>query len=147
MSTITFRTMVEADVPYIKSTFLRSHRNSAFTNFTSDPEYFKFFSPLFENLMFKEGVTVGLAVNPKDSNHIYAWCVWEQLGPVQVLHYVYTKASYRKLDIASALLIAAGFDTDKPFFYTLLSRDGGSLRREFKQAAYNPFILLQAKES
>lgn len=147
MSDVTFRVMVDGDLPYIKSTFLRSFRNSAFTNYVSNQDYFDFFSPLFEDLLYSDNIVVGLAVNPKDASHIYAWCAVEKRGPVQILHYVYTKMSYRKFDIASGLLEAVGFKLDDPFFYTLLSRDADSLRRQHNQAVYNPFLILEAKKS
>lgn len=147
MNDISFREMNASDIPYIKSTFLRSFRNSSFTNLTSNKSYFGFFSPLFEELILSPNTVVGLAVNPEDESHIYAWCVWEKQGPVQILHYVYTKTSYRKFGIAEDLLKATGFNLGEPFFYTLFSRDCDSLRRHYKQAVYNPFLLLQAKNS
>ena len=147
MSNVKYRDMIEADIPYIKSTFLQSFRKSPSTKYTSNTTYFGFFSPLFDHLLDKAGVIVKLAVNPEDVNHIYAWCVYEIVGPTQVLHYVYTKFAYRNFDIATSLLFAAEFKLHEPFFYTLFSRDAYKLRKKYENAVHNPFILLSMKES
>lgn len=147
MTDIKFRGMTDKDIPYIKSTFLRSYRNSSFTKHISNQDYFSFFSPLFEDLMVKDNVLIALAVNPDNTDHIYSWCAVEKRGPIQILHYVYTKVSYRKFDIASSLLLATGFSLCSPFFYTFLSRDADTLRKHYIHSVYNPFLNLQAKVS
>jgi len=146
-SDVAYRDMVDGDIPYIKSTFLRSFRNSPMANLTSNSAYYDFFSPLFEDIMMREDTIVHLAVSPRDSNHIYAWCVWEKRGPVQILHYTYTKVSYRKFGIAYSMLGDSGFKVEDPFFYTFYSRECDTLRRHYKQAVYNPYLNIQAKDS
>lgn len=151
MTDIVFRLMVPEDIAYIKSTFLKSFRNSPFTNHIPNKAYFSFYSPLFDSLLSggsssSSSSVVVLAVSPEDTNHIYAWAVWEVLGSVPVLHYTYTKLAYRKFGIASSLLRGTGFNLDLPFFYTHYSRDAEQLRRKYPHAVHNPFILLKAKD-
>jgi len=146
MAEVEFRPIIPADIAYIKSTFLRSHRNSAFTKLIPNKEYFDFFSPLFDSILEEDNIIAALAVNPEDSNHIYGWCAWEKIGPIQVLHYTYTKVAYRNFGIALQLLDATGFNVEQPFFYTFASGASSKLRKKFKQAVYNPFINLTAKE-
>lgn len=147
MPDITYRKMVDSDIPYIKSTFLKDFIKSNVNRFIPHTKYYDFYSPLFEDILYAYDSRVWLAVNPKDIDHIYAWCVWEKQGPTQILHYVYTKQTYREFGIAKSLLEHAGLELDKYLFFTFPSPIAADLKFKFKNAVYNPFLILQAKES
>lgn len=145
MTDIIYRHMVDRDIPYIKATLLRSFRKGPTTPHVPNGYYFGFYSPLFDSLI--KSANVLLAVNKDDPDHIYSWLIWENVGPALVVHYIFTKIAFRNLGIGKALISAAGIKTDNAFFYTLYSSDAKTLRRKYKHAVHNPFLLKEAKGS
>lgn len=68
-----------------------------------------FFSPVgykgfIESILTYEGTQILVAADPADESHAFGFVVFEQPS---ILHYVYTKAPFRNLEVATRLLQAA----------------------------------------
>jgi ribosomal protein S18 acetylase RimI-like enzyme len=129
------RQAIEADVPFIFNSWLKSYRSMART--VSNPVYFEFHHKAIEALLQRSEVLV--AVNPADANELYGYIVYEVVQDVPVIHYAYVKQSFRGLGIATAL--AAKLQVSGGGFYSHETRAGIEvLAHKGLKFVYNPYL-------
>ncbi len=142
----TVRDAIPDDLNFFISTWLRSYKHSSFfTKRIRNPVYFKYHHDLVTGLLSRSRVTVAHA--PGDPGLILSWLCWEQhpeAGPV--IHYAYTRKSWRGLGLARKLFAASGLPEN--FSYTHATLDwwthGGAkgLEEFFPHSQYNPYIVI-----
>lgn len=101
---INFRTLETEDESFIYNSWLKSFRNSPLAKPLCNEVYFRNHKLIINNILQRS--TTLLACNPEDSSQIYGYIVYEMLRGVPIVHYVYTKYTYRKLGIAKQLFEA-----------------------------------------
>lgn len=98
---VVIRDAVEADVPFIFNSWLKSFRNGSFPKGTDNSIYFTEQHKLIERLL--KTCSVKIAADPKDPQNIFGYIVFEQIDGIWVFHYAYTKHSFRALGVAREL--------------------------------------------
>lgn len=106
----------KADLNFILNSWLKSYRNSGFAAPMINPVYYKNHEPLLKDLLSSNLITV--ACNPLDEGQIYGYVVFNYLpGDILVLHYIYTKHSFRRFGIAKQIM-ASIRKSDDAILYT-----------------------------
>lgn len=121
------RAMATGDVGLIFNSWLRSFRKSQDMEHKA---YFLFQHRLIEEILRRSNVL--LAVSEDDPDQIFGWVCFEDREEGFTIHYVYVKATFRKLGIGRALvdsLPEAEWFTHKTY---------GSA---FFGADYNPYLV------
>lgn len=131
---VTLREATEKDVPFIFSAWLKSFRNNPWVKTAPNPVYYKYQHELIERLLSRSSVVV--ACSEEDSDQILGFMVFEERGGCNVVHYVYVKQPYRKLQIASQLLSV-------PQRIDFYSHCNGKIHPKLKDsgAVYHPYLL------
>jgi len=126
----------KADKPFVQSTWLKNYESSDFASCIKKTIYQDRHRAVTERLLGGAKVHTLIATPPDDDLTILAFAVLEH---PDVLHYVYTKASFRNFGIARDLVAPAG----KRFRYSHRTDAGlgflERLRREGVQATYDPY--------
>jgi hypothetical protein len=132
---VVIRQAVEADVPFIFNSWLKSYRASCRS--ISNPVYFEFQHKTIEALLKRCQVQV--ACNATDANQLYGYIVYEQIDGVLVVHYCYIKDAFRRIGLLPKL--AAGLDVSAGGFYTHDTRGAAKLLASGKlKFMYNPYL-------
>lgn len=90
------------DISFIYSTWLKSYQRSS-DNKISGSSYFRFQKNLIAQILDRS--LVSIACDPLDSR-IYSYAVYEILGNILVLHWIYTKFPFRSFGFAGDILRA-----------------------------------------
>lgn len=134
-SPATIREAVEADIPFIFNSWLKSYRGSAATKTISNAVYYQFQHKLIESLLRR--CTVLVLCEAGDTNQLLGYLVFETVEGIPVLHYCYIKHSFRKLSLCNKLL--QQIDLSKGAFYT--HETPNSMRMCAKKGLiYNPYL-------
>jgi len=80
-----------------------------------------------------------VAVNPEDHNHIFAYIAYTTIDDVLVIHYAYTKYSYRRYGIFNELLGIILPNPKNPIICTYATGYFDCLREKYN-LMYNPFM-------
>jgi hypothetical protein len=92
-----------SDTGLIFNSWLKSYRNSDFAKHQCNAVYFGSYKLIVEKIISRSMIYV--ACDPKDYTHVYGYIVFEELPKNNLLlHYVYVKHTYRKMQVASKLL-------------------------------------------
>lgn len=155
---VQFRPPTPDDVQFIISSWLKSSRNNDFTNYISNEIYFKYMEHLVKTVINRS--MVSMVCNPKDSKQVYGYVVYEFIGDIFVLNFIYIKYTFRNLKISESLLKAVypKFG-EEDCFITFIDRtmtrivygDKPEIKRsswfiknrEKYKLNYNPFILVR----
>ncbi len=133
------RDATEADLPLIFSSWLKSFRNSTFVKYTDNTIYFEQHHKLIERLLKRSKVRV--ACSPTNPEDIFGYLVWEKMDGIFVLHYGYTKHTFRNLGVFAQLMKDTGetFETGGLFTHTTIACDRLMPKYEL---IYHPYILI-----
>ena len=97
----TYRAATKDDINFVLSSWLQSFRE----DLDWDLPGFKVFywlEPLIKLVLNRSQVL--LATDPEDSTHLIGYVVYTKLPDQLVVHYIYTKAAFRRLGTARNLL-------------------------------------------
>ena len=100
---VSFRPMVEADLPFVMSSWLKSLRPHA--EWASSKAFFEVHRRVIDGLLARSTVTV--AVQKGDPTAIVGWAAQDTLAP-HVVHYVYVKRAFRLAGVAKTLVRVDG---------------------------------------
>lgn len=128
-----FRPASQEDVGFIFNSWLKSYEKQSKV---SSPIYYQFHHYLIESLLKKSTVT--MAVNPSDPSQIYAYLVHENVESIPILHYTYTKHTYRKMGILTKLLAHNNLNLASGGFITHRTEICNKL--PYKNLIYNPYL-------
>ena len=135
---ITFRQPIEADLPFIFSSWLKSFRNSNLAKNVSNDVYYKQHHIIIEDIL--KTSTILLACDKANVENIYGYIVAAKLDNVFTVHYVYVKQTYRRMGLASLLLGAFERDKHEPGYYTHDTYMANVLSKKYR-LEYNPYLL------
>lgn len=107
------------DLNFLLSSFLKSFRNSDESRQMSNEVFFDTYKPLWFQVLQNSLVVV--ASNPEDPSQIYGYAVYQSIGGVRVLHWVYVKFTFRHLGIAKRLFEHVDSDPATPTICTFIS--------------------------
>ena len=140
--TVRIRPAVEADIPFIFSTWLRSYRDSIFAMNISTTVYYAEHHKIVEKLL--KGSEVLVACANDDISELYGYICTENIDGVFVLHYVYVKHSFRHLGIGKQLLAAVNHDSTRASMYTHMTKVSRALATKFG-FIHSPYLALTAE--
>lgn len=98
------RPPMQGDIQFILSSWLKSYRNSDFANYIPNKLYYEFHEALVKQVIARSMVSILCDV--EDPEHVYGYVVYEMLGDVFILHYIYIKYNYRNLGLGQKALKA-----------------------------------------
>jgi hypothetical protein len=96
------REMVEADRPFILSSWLKSYRNADTVVHVNNEDYYKGQADLINQLIDRSNVII--ACDPEYPTSMFGYVIYED----NVIHYIYCKFSFRRHGVATLLHDAAG---------------------------------------
>lgn len=93
------------DKNFIFNSWLKSYRSSDFAKDQCNAVYYDNYKIIVENILKRSKIVV--ACNPQDYTQVYGYIVYEDLPADNLLvHFVYTKYTYRKFGVAKKLLVS-----------------------------------------
>ena len=98
------RPPMQGDIQFILSSWLKSFRNSEFANYIPNKLYYEFHGSLVKNIIARS--LVSILCDVEDPEHVYGYVVYELLGDVFILHYIYIKYNFRNLGLCRTALKA-----------------------------------------
>ena len=134
MSEISVRAANQDDYPFIFASWLRSYKTSDFAKNIPPRTYFTWHHAIVEHLLKRSTV---LIAHPTDSpNTIVGYMVHEK----NVIHYCSVKKDFRKLGVATRLILESQIDLNK-CQYTHSTKDIAFLYQKFPNLEYNPYAI------
>ena len=140
-----FRGYSSSDLPLIMSDWRLSNRSSPFSRNIPTDLYNTNSRQLMTNILNHQGTHALLAVNPDDTEQVFAWVVFSYYNSdILIVHYAYTKDSCRRLGIMKALITST---LRQPITDTIIICTHTGNEKVYKRIAsthpiaYNPYIL------
>lgn len=135
---IEIRTGTADDVALVMNSWMKSHRESDECKHLDYALYHRMFRPIVVNILTRSSVII--ATNPDDDQHIYGYAVVEYTDTDTILHYAYTKYTFRRFGVCTQLLeFAVPKLREVPTFITSIGKTFPALQDKFN-LAYNPFL-------
>lgn len=138
---VEYRVGTEADAPFIFSSWLRSFRQARSNHLVSPEVYFANQKAIVERILSATHLVVGVLANPDDREHIIGYVVAEWVPGGFVIHWLYVKATFRRMGFADVLLrVIEGMAAGSPLRCSHLSPNDEFFRRITSKYAitYNP---------
>lgn len=133
---IAFREIENQDISFVFNSWMTSYRQSKNLVSVAQPFYFNGQHKLIEKILSK---AKGLLLVDKDNpSQIYSYLVYEFIDGIFVMHYAYTKQTFRKLGLLRRMLEKAGFSSSGLYTHeSKVARYVGDKLNLF----YNPYLL------
>ena len=96
------RDKVDADEPFIYSSFLKSYKQHSTSQYIPNSIYYKYQTEIVKHLLTAEKTIV--SVFPEDANEIIAYMVFNVRSDILILHFLYVKPNYRNKHIGSDIV-------------------------------------------
>lgn len=108
------RRATNEDIPFIFNSWLRSFRETGYlAHAITNTIFYENHHRLIQKILKRSWATTFVVCPEDHTNQILAYMVAERIDGVFVLHYVYTKHTFRKMGLAKSLL--NNFDHDTTF--------------------------------
>ena len=139
---LALRAPTTSDVPFITNSWLESYRDRGWANrHVPNRVYFLYHHRIIEKLWKAPGVTWMVACLPSDTTFILGWLCGEMTNAGPVLHFVYVKASNRRMGVATHL-VEAFRDGAPRGFITHLTSGWEGLESELPgEYVYCPYMV------
>ncbi len=136
---ISIRPANAEDVPFIFNAWLKSYRSSEFAKNIQGEIYYHEHHKVIEEILKTNNVLV--ACNNEDPSQIYGFMCAGFTQNVFTVHYVYTKHTFRRMGIASALVKAFEYN---PNYACICTHETNAVKKLIKDNAviYHPYIAL-----
>jgi len=72
---------------------------------------------------------------------IHSYIIYDLVADVAVIHYIFTKYSYRRIGLARMLLDYVAADQEAVSVYTHRTRAGDALASSYRNSIYDPYML------
>ena len=121
MSDIRFRRMLEEDRDFIVHSWVESFRYSGDVGPIHVRHQWDAYSNTVDEILDDEHTEVWVALNPKDDDdrsNLYGYICVGGGRALPVLHFVYVKTVFRRMNVAKRLLNVCNLDIADPFLYT-----------------------------
>lgn len=83
-----------------------------------------------------------VACAPEELTQIYGWMVFEKIGEIGVLHYIYVKHPYRRFGIGGKIFSMLECDRTVPVIATHATMYLNHVKDKWN-LTYNPYMLLE----
>lgn len=136
------RPAVGNDLNFIYSTWLNSYRHaSRLGSSMRKSVFFKEYYGVLDDILARAKVLV--ACLPEEPTVILAFFVYEHRNhpELSIIHYAFTKESFRSLGIQRSLVKEARLGEGEPVFHTHETRDSENFFDGNPCLIYNPFLL------
>ena len=125
----------EGDLAFVRSSWLRSQRKEGNNYLLSDQRFDREHKRIFREFLPLARFTV---VCPVDYPRlIYSYSLSYQTETFPILFWAFTREGYRKQGFLARQINFL----NEPFFYCFTSSFSNILRKKYKGAVYDPFIL------
>lgn len=139
LKNISLREYEETDIPFIFKSWLVNFRASNYLEDIIDHDiYFEFHKRLVEKIL-SDSICL-LAANPEDESQVFGYIAYRKIKGLNILHYIYVKAPYRRLGIAEFLLDFVFEKKRQTIVTTHYTRMARVLRRKWN-IVFNPYLL------
>lgn len=143
----TIRTAKNEDLGFILNSWLKSYRDSIFSQSIKDYNYYPYQEERIKGILNAEGSAALIVCDPEDEDHILGYVVFNAFGPM--LHYIYIKRHFRGFGLAKYLLEGVkahwGEYKDQPVICTHIPKGAWrTVSRKFK-LDYNPYVISVSK--
>ncbi len=127
------------DMPFVYSSWLKSLQ--PFMHQIDKRIFFKQHKNLIDSILRRSSVMI--SCNPHEKDQIFGYVVYEP-GSVVVMHYIYTKHTYRRLGIANELydLVSMSSKDNAPMIASHYSLALEEFLTKW-DLIFNPYILLE----
>jgi len=131
-----------ADIPFITSSWLESFRNAPMVRGVPNSIYYHYHHKSLEEVLPRSVVL--MACNAEDTDQLVGFICAEVFEKSLVVHYVYVKQAFRRLEVAKRMLQTL-IDSEKPELiqYTAQTPSIFEFERKLKDQGmvYNPYLL------
>lgn len=136
---ISIREALEGDIPFIFSSWLKSHRPGLICKHVDNTIYFSEQHKLVERLLKRS--TTMVATDPADPATIYGYVTFERIEGILVVHYAYVKHTYRAMGVLRQLLKSLDHDWSVAGLFTHSTQIAMRLSLKYN-LLYHPYILI-----
>jgi hypothetical protein len=139
---IEIRTIEPQDKPFIFSTWLKNYKaTSTFAKRIPNDIYFKNHHAIIEHIMNKPDAVVLIAHSSGDSDQILGYLVYEDAPDGHLIHYAFTRDTFKAHGVARALFLYADIDPMRLTF-THFTYDVNDLQQKGKiEGRYDPYRI------
>lgn len=135
---VRLRNMRPEDKSFILNSWLKSYRQAPAVRRMENNAYYHEQQKVIHDLL--DNVNVLIACNEADNNQIYGYLVSQRISNVFVIHFLYTKLTFRNCGIAKMLIQARDHDLGKvAAVYTHHTDAANRLAYKYR-FTYNPYI-------
>jgi GNAT superfamily N-acetyltransferase len=128
------------DVPFILHSWLKRYRDAVHPRLISDRAYYEVQHAVIRKILEAPGLKISVACDKEDENHIYGYCVGEQLADGwTIVHWTYVKGPFRRFGIGKKLVSDIVGDVEK-VHYSHRTKLVDFLNKD-KQAVFNPYYV------
>lgn len=147
--TIAHRPASASDRPFIIDSWVSSYRTSHSAGMISMDSFHRVMWPEVERVLDLPGTLTVVAYEttaPDSVADLYGFVCADFLDSIPLVHYVYTKGSYRRAGIAAGLMKAINIDPRAPFRFTCKTAAAAELLRHRKIpcAKHDPLTIRYA---
>lgn len=136
---IVIRDADESDISFIFNSWLKSFRNGSLCRHVDNTVYFTEHHKLIERLL--KTCKVRIATSQDDAANILGYMVHEKVDGIFVLHYAYTKHTFRCLGVMKQLILDSGQDLNTAGVHTHMTEIFNRLALKYN-LIYHPYILI-----
>lgn len=126
-----------SDLNFIQATFIKSMKSESSLGRSCSPRvFFAEFTRVIDHILAKSEILI--ACVKEDPGIILGYLIYEQ----NVIHYAFTKAAFRRLDIARDLIRHA-FPDQKSVLFSQNTNSSKKICEKYPELIFNPFLLYE----
>lgn len=139
MNLIDLREGTAEDHNFIYSSWLKSHREAEANRHLPNEVYYGNHKKVVQRILPASKIIV--ACDAASPEHIFGYAVYDIVGGVVILHYIYVKSPYRMMGIANKMMKELKTDAveDAPVIATHVTRMFDILKPKWK-LVHNPYV-------
>lgn len=141
---ISIRDVTQSDVNFIFNSWLKSFRAGRLASKVDNSVYYAEQHKVIEKLIANG--TTHIACDPNEPGEIYGYVNYQMIDGVFVMHYIYTKHTFRNMGIARQLLKHIKHDFKTAACCSHLSPAAEKLHAKYN-LVYHPYILINYNEA
>lgn len=140
---ILIREPKSSDLSFIYSTWLESYRyDSSIGKSHKNSIFFSAYAQTIDHIFSKPSTKCFIASEPDFTDTILGYIVAEPHTPIPILHYIYTKGSFRKLGIAQSLMLHVfNLDPSSQIFHTHQTFLSAPILDQYPSMVHNAMLL------
>jgi hypothetical protein len=131
------RKPLEADIPFIYSTWLKAYRyGSSLGKSCRNSIFFDEYNKVIDNILANPEVSIQVACMPENHEIIFGYCVTQKPN---IIHFVFVKDAFTRNGIAKCLTDIGA----EEIIYTHKTQAIKEILTKYPNLTYNPFLLFK----